>query len=342
MYKRSARIGRAGALSHPVVSSSRSHKRGTWLARCQDVGSARRCPCSGHLPPAPAQDTDGGEPLADGARLRDVVSRCAALGSERARAAYATRNLEQVGRAAHRYLSLPASVLMWMSAGSAPGKGAARLGLTSGAEGRGSQHRCTARRRGSKTQQLSQCQSRAAPCRAGPGAAAALGQCGAAPRRTRAPAGRCRARRCAPAGPGRRPARARLDGTWLAGGARPQPQLQDTHVIAGPRVPRARHAPCAGVGTAPAPRPTPGRRRAQPCSRSARRSRTARRTASGRSACMTRGATCAWTRPRRARSTSCASAPTPTTPSRSTACSTAAAPPWPSACSRCRARKGGW
>lgn len=42
------------------------------------------------------QEAEGAAQSADGARLRDVVARCAALGSERPRAAYATRNLEQV------------------------------------------------------------------------------------------------------------------------------------------------------------------------------------------------------------------------------------------------------
>ncbi|KAK9842053.1 hypothetical protein WJX81_006373 [Elliptochloris bilobata] len=41
------------------------------------------------------KDAEGAAQSADGARLRDVVARCAALGSERPRVAYATRNLEQ-------------------------------------------------------------------------------------------------------------------------------------------------------------------------------------------------------------------------------------------------------
>ena len=41
------------------------------------------------------QDAEGAAQSADSARLRDVVARCAAMGSERPRAAYATRNLEQ-------------------------------------------------------------------------------------------------------------------------------------------------------------------------------------------------------------------------------------------------------
>ena len=45
---------------------------------------------------AAVQDAEGATQSADGARLRDVVARCAAMGSERPRAAYATRNLEQV------------------------------------------------------------------------------------------------------------------------------------------------------------------------------------------------------------------------------------------------------
>ena len=51
------------------------------------------------------QDAEGATQSADGARLRDVVARCAAMGSERPRAAYATRNLEQARSAR---LPLPA------------------------------------------------------------------------------------------------------------------------------------------------------------------------------------------------------------------------------------------
>ena len=52
------------------------------------------------------QDAEGAVQTADGARLRDVVARCAAMGSARARAAYGTRNLEQARPAR---LPLPAS-----------------------------------------------------------------------------------------------------------------------------------------------------------------------------------------------------------------------------------------
>lgn len=61
------------------------------------------------------QDAEGAAQSADGARLRDVVARCAAMGSERPRAAYATRNLEQ---ACPARLPLPAKEMyLWMSAG---------------------------------------------------------------------------------------------------------------------------------------------------------------------------------------------------------------------------------
>jgi DNA mismatch repair protein MSH2 len=42
-----------------------------------------------------SQDTDASGGSADASRLRDVVSRCNALGSERPRTIFSTRNLEQ-------------------------------------------------------------------------------------------------------------------------------------------------------------------------------------------------------------------------------------------------------